>query len=82
MGAAGTPPQSLTGKTHAARAGLDITCGSAALMLGIPPQVIDISWVSPKVDLCVTNYGQELLCLDTVGPGSSCPGGPVDGVRN
>ena len=31
--------------------------------------MIDISWVSPKVDPCVTNYGQELLCLDTVGPG-------------
>jgi hypothetical protein len=33
------------------------------------PWMIDISWVSPQVDPCVTYYGQELLCLDTEGPG-------------
>ena len=51
MGAVGLPPapQCLTGKTQAAQDGLDITCGSAALMLGVPLRVIDISWVS----LCV-----------------------------
>jgi len=51
MGAVGLPPapQCLTGKTQAAQDGLDITCGSAALMLGVPPREIDISWVS----LCV-----------------------------
>ena len=68
MGAAGALPQSLTGKTHAALARLDITCGTAALMLGVPPQVIDISWVSPQVVPCDTDYGQEPLGHDVVGP--------------
>ena len=49
MGAAPPSPPRLTGKTHAAQDGLDITCGSAVLMLGVPPREIDISWVS----LCV-----------------------------
>ena len=62
MGAAGNPPQSLSGKTHAARAGLDITCGSAFFCCAGRTAACDGHTVDEHVLV------RDSLCLDAVGP--------------
>ncbi len=60
----------LAGQTHAGLGSPDLF-GFVAFFTGLNlSRRMDIPWVSPQVDPCVTNYGQDPLCLDERGLGA------------